>query len=131
MTALKPIFILYVSSQEKSREFYTSVLGTLPVLDVPGMTEFNLSEQAVLGLMPESGIVRILGETVPDPKKGNGIPRCELYIYVDDPSLYYERAIHAGAIKISSAQQRNWGDIVAYCADPDGHIIAFALKGSK
>lgn len=128
MSSLKPIFILYVASQERSKKFYAAVLDELPFLDVSGMTEFNLMDHAVLGLMPESGIVKILGEATPDPKEGNGIPRCELYMYVNDPEIYYDRAIKAGAKAISNSIMRNWGDIVAYCSDPDGHIVAFAMK---
>ncbi len=36
------MFILYVSDQQVSRDFYAAGLGLEPVLDVPGMTEFNL-----------------------------------------------------------------------------------------
>lgn len=128
MNNTKPIFILYVASQERSKEFYKAILHQEPTLDVPGMTEFNLMDHALLGLMPESGIVKILGEATRDPKEGNGIPRSELYLYVNDPELYYNRAIGSGAKAISNAISRTWGDIVAYCSDPDGHIIAFAKK---
>jgi uncharacterized glyoxalase superfamily protein PhnB len=123
-----PIFILYVESQERSRNFYKSVLQKDPRLDVPGMTEFSLTENAVLGLMQEDGIAGILKDHTPHPARGNGMPRNELYLYVDDPGNYFERAVKAGGKAISEFQARNWGDSVAYCADPDGHILAFSCK---
>jgi lactoylglutathione lyase len=123
-----PIFILYVESQERSKNFYREVLQTEPRLDVPGMTEFMLTDHAVLGLMPENGIAKILAEHTPHPSTGNGIPRNEIYLYVDEPANYFERAIKAGGKAISDFQERNWGDSVAYCADPDGHILAFSSK---
>ncbi len=46
-------FILYVRDQAASARFYGSVLEQEPTLDVPGMTEFRLSAESVLGLMPE------------------------------------------------------------------------------
>lgn len=121
-------FILYVSDQQKSRDFYKTILNTDPVLDVPGMTEFLLSEHCKLGLMPESGIAKILGQHMPHPASGNGIPRCELYLPTTDINSYYQRLITACAKEVSPAQPRSWGDVVCYFSDPDGHILAIAEK---
>jgi hypothetical protein len=118
--------ILYVADQQKSRDFYAAILQQQPDLDVPGMTEFNLSNGLKLGLMPEHGIARILGNKVPDPATGNGIPRCELYLLTDYCKDIFDRAIKNGAKEISKIQDRNWGDRVGYVSDFDGHIIAFA-----
>jgi uncharacterized glyoxalase superfamily protein PhnB len=121
-----PMVIIYVADQERSRSFYETVLEKKPLLHVPGMTEFKLTNDFLLGIMPESGIVKILGNKMPDPRTGNGIPRCELYLLVNDPERSLQQAIRSGAKEISPAELRSWGDIVAYCSDPDGHIIAFA-----
>jgi catechol 2,3-dioxygenase-like lactoylglutathione lyase family enzyme len=119
-------FILYVSDQKKSRDFYSFILDIVPSLDVDGMTEYKLSEGTKMGLMPAAGIKKILNGKVPDPENGHGIPRCELYISTNDAAAYCSRALSAGAIEISPLLKRNWGDNVAYYSDPDGHIIAFA-----
>ncbi len=121
-------FILYVSNQNKSCEFYEKLLGIKPILNVPGMTEFKLSENVKLGLMPESGIAKIISNKMPNPHKGNGIPRCELYLNVVNANKYIRRGITLGAAEISNLQNRDWGDTVGYIADPDGHIIAFAER---
>lgn len=121
-------FIIYVSNQNKSRDFYKKVLLLEPVLDVNGMTEFQLSENTKLGIMPEAGIAKILGDKTQHPATGNGIPRCELYLYVDNPAEYYQRAINEGAKEVSPIEARGWGDTVGYLSDLDGHIIAFAEK---
>ena len=63
----KEHIILYVADQERSCCFYTAVLGNESILHVPGMTEFRLPGVAVLGLMPEKGIKRLLGSGLPDP----------------------------------------------------------------
>ena len=118
-------FILYVSDQPRSRDFYAKVLQKTPVLDVPGMTEFQLNETCKLGLMPENGIAKILGEHLPHPATGNGIPRCELYLFTDNPTEACKRAVENGGKMISEVQPRNWGHTVGYVADPDGHILAF------
>jgi lactoylglutathione lyase len=121
-------FILYVSDQQSSKQLYQKILGQPPVLDVPGMTEFLLSEDCKLGLMPNHGIAKILGDRLPHPDQGVGIPRAELYLYVDQAELRYNRAIQAGAKAINPVCERDWGDRVGYVADSDGHIIAFAEK---
>lgn len=122
------IVILYVADQERSKEFYNKALAIQPALDVPGMTEFELSDGCKLGLMPEKGIATILSDAVPDPAGGSGIPRCELYLRVDDPQSYCDRALAAGAKPVSALALRGWGDEAAYVADPDGHIVAFASQ---
>lgn len=119
-------FILYVADQNRSRDFYSFLLDEKPVLDVPGMTEFMLTSIVKLGLMPENGIAKILGNTMPHPELGNGIPRCELYLKVENASEYMFRGEKLHAKIISPLQIRDWGDSVGYLADPDGHVIAIA-----
>lgn len=90
------------------------------------MTEFELREGAVLGLMPEAAIRSLLGPSLPDPATASGTPRSELYLVVDDPAAYHTRALAAGAVELSPLTLRSWGDHAAYSLDPDGHVIAFA-----
>jgi uncharacterized protein len=118
--------ILYVEDQRQSATFYAGVLAREPSLHVPGMTEFQLTEDCVLGLMPVAGIRRLLGERLPDPSCAAGVPRAELYLRVDDPAVYHRRAVAAGAVELSGPLERGWGDMAAYSLDPDGHVIAFA-----
>ena len=125
---MKVNIILYVSDQKASASFYEKVLLMPPVLNVPGMTEFKLNEETVLGLMPTAGIKRLLGDKLPDPDKARGIPRAEVYLHVTDPESYHSRAILNGAKELSPLLMRDWGDEAAYSLDPDGHVLAFAAK---
>ena len=120
--------ILYVADQTRSRNFYAAVLDQQPDLDVPGMTEFLLNPACKLGLMPETSIAKILEGKTPHPADGNGIPRCELYLYTQNPTEACDRALKAGAKLVSPVSARDWGDSVGYVADFDGHILAFATK---
>ena len=124
----KAHFIFYVSNQERSKRFYSSVLKKNAVLDVPGMTEFELNDACVLGLMPETGIKKLLGKSIPDPSTAYRIPRAELYLLVANLNEYHGRALENGGIEISKPCLRDWGDVVAYSLDPDGHVLAFAHK---
>jgi catechol 2,3-dioxygenase-like lactoylglutathione lyase family enzyme len=119
-------FILYVADQETSTAFYRVVLGMEPRLDVPGMTEFELANDCVLGLMPIAGIRRLIGDVLPDPLLARRIPKAELYLVLPGARDYHDRAIQAGATELSQMQPRDWGDVAAYSLDPDGHVLAFA-----
>jgi catechol 2,3-dioxygenase-like lactoylglutathione lyase family enzyme len=119
-------FIFYVRDQEKSRRFYETVLGRKPRLHVPGMTEFELNSGAVLGLMPEAGLRRLLGEGIADPATAWGVPRAEVYLLTSDPQTLCSRAEQAGAKLLSPFQSRGWGHDAGYVADLDGHVLAFA-----
>ncbi len=107
-------------------QFYSELLRKKPCLHVPGMTEFSLSPNCKLGLMPEKGISEILSPKMKRPELGNGIPRCELYLKFDNAEEYHKRGIELGAEEISEFKARDWGDSVGYLADADGHVIAFA-----
>ncbi len=119
-------FILYVADQGASTAFYQAALGQEPTLNVPGMTEFRLLNDTVLGLMPEAGIKRLLGAALPDPTLARGTPRAELYLLVADPHACHARALAAGATELSPVQPRDWGNEAGYLLDPDGHVLAFA-----
>lgn len=129
--SLRAHLILYVRDQAVSARFYRAVLAQAPSLDAPGMTEFDLGGHAVLGLMPEAGIRRLLGGTLPDPASARGVPRAELYLVVDDPGVCHARALAAGARELSPLQARGWGHTAAYSLDPDGHVLAFAREGGS
>ncbi|MCZ2129945.1 MAG: lactoylglutathione lyase [Bacteroidia bacterium] len=123
--------ILYVNDQQASAGFYTKLFRQKPDLNVAGMTEFRLAENCKLGLMPNKGIAKILSGKTPHPDQGNGIPRFELYFYVENIELEFENAMKIGAKLISDVKVQDWGDKVCYFADIDGHIIAFAEKLNK
>ena len=123
---IKTHFILYVKDQARSTAFYAQVLGCQPSLNVPGMTEFAISENCILGLMPETGINQLLGNQLPDPAHNTGVPRSEVYLLVIHPLDFHQRAIHAGAVELSGLEMRGWGHRAAYSLDLDCHVLAFA-----
>lgn len=131
MSIRSVLFILYVSDQRRSVDFYRAVLQQEPSLDVPGMTEFPLPGGALLGLMPASSIKRLLGDTLQDPMQADGVPRAEIYLLVDAPQVYHDRALAHGGKELSPLQARGWGHRAAYSCDLDGHVLAFAEEIAK
>jgi predicted enzyme related to lactoylglutathione lyase len=118
-------FILYVTDQTRSTQFYAAVLGRRPTLDVPGMTEFELPGGAVLGLMPVRGIRHLLRPALDALHWSEEDLHAELYITVDDAEFYLRRAIQAGGRLLSEVVERDWGHRAGYLLDPDGYVVAF------
>ncbi len=123
---IEAYFILYVEDQIRSTQFYEAALGVRATLQVPGITEFALTEGTTLAVMPESGIKKLLGEALPDPAQSRGTPRAEVYLVVDDPAAYHARALAAGALELRPLTRVDWGHEAAYSLDPDSHVLAFA-----
>lgn len=127
----KTEIILFVKDQNNAAEFYGKILGIRPSLHVPGMTEFELSTNCLLGLMPQTGISKLLQLDLPGEENSSGFPKCELYLLVKDAAAAIDHALTCGAALVSAVQVRDWGDSVGYLKDPDGNIIAFASKTIK
>ena len=124
--------ILYVADQARARAFWAAALGREPVLDVPGMTSFELPGGGVrLGLMPAADIVALLGPGLPDPRSADGVPRAELYLLEANVAAAVDRLLAAGAVPVSPLLARPWGDVAAYFLDPDGHVVAVAERGAR
>lgn len=121
--------ILFVEDQHRTRDFFRAVLGEEPQLDVPGMVEFALGTGVVLGLMPEAGIQRLISRPV--VAAGAQAVRAELYLYVDHPEQYLQRALSAGAELLLPFGPRAWGDEAGYVRDFDGHVLAFARRVTR
>lgn len=118
--------ILYVEDQNRSTDFYKALLAMYPSLNVPGMTEFKLSDTHILGLMPKKGIKRLLGDKITNPTQTVGFPNAELYFKIDHPEKLFTLAIDLGAKELSPVKKRDWGDHAGYVLDLDNHVLAFA-----
>ncbi|KUG25341.1 hypothetical protein ASZ90_004839 [hydrocarbon metagenome] len=118
--------ILYVEDQQASTEFYSKLLNIDPTLNVPGMTEFTLIDNSILGLMPAAGIKKLLKEKIELPQKIINTPRAEIYLVVDNAAAYIKRAQEMNVVVLEDFKERNWGHRVIYFEDLDGYIIAFA-----
>jgi uncharacterized protein len=118
-------FILYVADQTGARDFYRHVLAADPVLDVPGMTEFDLGG-ATLGLIPAADMEELLSDQI---HAGAG-QRCELYLRRADAAAALARAVGGGGRLLDGLRDRSWGERAGYVLDPDGHVLALAVAAS-
>jgi len=121
-------FILYVRDINVSTRFYEQLLRKKPKNLLVGKTYFLLTYIIKLGLVANDSMENIFTNTMPSPSTGVGIPRCELYLYVKDVAAEFQHAVEIGAKIISPVSLMDWGHLVCYIADPDGHVIALAQE---
>lgn len=120
--------ILYVSDIKVSTAFYEKLLRRKPIKLLLGKTYFWLTYIIKLGLVANKNADKFVANTMPKPSTGVGIPRCELYLYVKDVAAEFQHAVEIGAKIISPVSLMDWGHLVCYIADPDGHVIALAQE---
>lgn len=122
--------ILAVSDLPRAARFYEEVFGWRRHVDVPVYVEFEIPEGPALGVYLRGGFARNTGRPA-----APGVPASttstELYFRVDDVEGAVRRALAAGAELLSPPVPRDWGDVVAYVADPDGNVLAFARPASR
>jgi catechol 2,3-dioxygenase-like lactoylglutathione lyase family enzyme len=121
------IVILAVRELEPAARFYREALGAALTVSAPSYRELTLPQELRLGLYERQGFARNLGCAPSLPEQG-AISGAELYFYVDDPAAMLGRALALGARLLSEVAPREWGDLVGYCSDPDGNVVAFARR---
>jgi len=124
----KTLFIIYVENQEKSKMFYEFLFNKKPILDEPGMCEFELPDGSILGIMPNNSIEKLFGEKFKEKNINKTLPQTEFYFIVENAEELHARAVQLGATEIRAFEKMDWGDKVAYSINHDGHILAFAER---
>lgn len=120
------IVILAVEDLRRAVAFYTGAFGCAEVVTSPNYVELDAGGTTRLGLYERVGFGRNIGSMPAAPVAGE-VSRAELYFRVDALPAAIEKLEAAGARLLSSAQERPWGEVAAYFADPDGNVIAVAV----
>jgi lactoylglutathione lyase len=120
------IVILAVEDLARSVAFYTTAFACTEAVSSPSYVELEIGGSVRLGLYEQAGFGRNIGR-LPASLAPGDISRTELYFRVDAMAAASAKLEAAGARVLSDAQQRPWGEIAAYYADPDGNVIAIAV----
>ena len=114
-------YLVVSSDVDRSRRFYTEVLGGETVLDGSDFSIVAIANGWITittagGPTPDKPTVTL--ETPPDPDRASGF----LNIRVADIGAAYERWRARGANFLTAPIDRG-GEIRCYMRDPDGHLI--------
>jgi predicted enzyme related to lactoylglutathione lyase len=120
------LVILAVEQLPRATAFYRTVLEWKQVVDAPAYCELESPRGMRLGIYDRRSFGNNVGG-IPAPHPGP-IATTELYFHVEDVDAMVARACEAGARLLGAAADRAWGDRVAYVADLDGFVVAFARR---
>ena len=110
----KTYFIVYVEDQNKTKKFYELLFKKKPIVDEPGMTEFELPDGSILGIMPIESTKKLFGEDYYSKLSLKSLSKFELYFLVDNAKELHARAQQLGAIELRKFEEMDWGERVAY-----------------
>lgn len=127
----KTYFIIYVDNLDKTKMFYEILFEIKPIVDKPGMCEFELPNGLTLGIMPNSSLEILFGEDYIFNEKKKSSPKFELYFQVDNPEEFHKKARQLGALELRKFEKMDWGDRAAYSINHDRHILAFAENSNS
>ena len=108
-----------------SKKFYQDVFEWSINLEFPVLVSFKMSNNLELMLYDKDAFARNTGQ-MPVFAPENSISSTELYFHVDDIEEMIKKLEKVGARVLSELNPRDWGDKVAYYADPDGNVLAVA-----
>lgn len=117
------LVILAVEDRTLSLTFYREAFGWTLEIDAPAYAQLALPGGMHLGIYDRRGFGKNIGQ---QPRPTGGVTCTELYLQVDDIERAGDRVLRAGGRLLDSCRARDWGDAVAYFADPDGNILALA-----
>ena len=119
------LLILAVEDVERARCFYDAAFGWDVGVAVPVYVEYRVLPELGVGVYARDGFAVNTG-AAPACVPHGATTATELYLRVDDLAEAERRLRAAGARLLSPAAPRDWGDVVAYYADPDGNVVAVA-----
>ncbi len=118
------VTILAVSDLNRSVDFYMSAFDWKIKTKSKHYVEFILPDGLGLALCSYEGFQRIIGTNPQLPDEG--VAPAQVYLRTDDILRVIARLHAVNAKPLSKAAVRDWGEEVAYFADPDGHVLAIA-----
>ncbi len=122
-TTTHVLTVFAVSDVERAVGFYQSVFGWSRRADFPIYVELELPDGRGVAFYERNAFGANVG-VVPPPVAEGQLTGAELYLRCEDLDAVIGRLEEAGARLLSARAVRNWGEEVAYYADPEGNTIA-------
>src|SRR5262249_7774172 len=114
--------ILYTPDVMAKVAFYERAFGMERKLVVEGESYAEMKGPPPLGFASEAQAGKLAGSFAP-ARRDAAPAACEIGFIVDDVAAAFARAGDAGAEGVRAAEQKPWGQIVAYVRDCDGALV--------
>lgn len=119
------LVVLAVADLPRAVAFYRRAFGWGQRVDAPVYAELALPGGMRLGLYQREAFARNTGQA-PSPVPPGALSATELYLHPPDLPATQAALEAAGARLLAPLAPRDWGEEVAYFADPDGNVLALA-----
>ncbi len=119
--------VLAVTDVQRSVRFYEAAFGWPRRQDFPIYVELELPGGCGLAFY-ERGSFGINTGQVPAAVPDGDLTSTELYLRCENLEEATLRLQSAGARELRPRTRKDWGDDVAYFADPEGNVIALAKR---
>ena len=116
--------IFYVKNIQQEISFYKDAFDCelLFIHDSGMYAELSTGETSLAFLNQEWALSNIQGDcyynNINKPPSA-----CEIVFTTDNVQREFDKALQAGALKVSEPTEKPWGQIVAYVRDPEGILI--------
>ncbi len=124
-TTTHPLTVFAVTDVEGMVAFYQAAFGWERRADFPIYVELALPDGRGLAFYEREAFGLNTG-VVPAPVAAGELTGAELYLRCEDLGAAIERMDGAGARVLRARTLKDWGDEVAYFADPEGNVLAVA-----
>ena len=114
-------FTLGVTDLARSQAFYEGLGWTASAYGVPGKIVFFQLNGLIMGLFGRADLAEDAGLPNSPPQAFSGVTISHNVRSEPEVESVMATAERAGATVLKGAHRAEWGGIVAYFADPDGH----------
>ena len=119
--------VFAVTDVERMTAFYEAAFGWGRRADFPIYVELADPTGQGVAFYEREAFSQNTGIT-PEPAPEGGLTGAELYLRCDDLGASIERREGAGARLLRARTLKDWGEEVAYYADPEGNVVALAQR---
>lgn len=120
-----PLTVFAVTEVEGMVAFYQAAFGWTRRADFPIYVELELPDGRGVAFYEREAFGLNTG-IVPAAVAEGALTGAELYLRCEDLDAAIERLEAAGARLLRERTLKDWGDEVAYYADPEGNVLALA-----
>ena len=125
---LHPLTVFAVTDVERMVGFYEAAFGWTRRADFPIYVELALPDERGVAFYERNAFATNVGQP-PRPVGEGELSGAELYLRCGDLDAAIARLQGLGARELAPKVLKDWGEHVAYFADPEGNVIALAAPG--
>lgn len=115
--------IFYVDDIEATVVFYEKAFGLQRKMLHAGEYAEMDTGATKLAFVPRTAAKTVVGTSIQDAGLSNDPPPAEIAFVTDDVQAAFDKAVAAGARRVSEPAKKPWGQVVSYVRDNNGFLV--------